>query len=41
LIFGNWEIKIKNGSNMIETTWGSNADSFSKKKYNVEGDLLK
>jgi len=41
LIFGNWEIKIKSGGNLLETSWGSNADSFSKRKYNVDGDLVK
>ena len=41
LIFGNWEIKIKNGGNVLETTWGNNGDSFSKRKFKVEGDLVR
>lgn len=27
-ILGNWEIKVKNGENILETTWGSKSDCF-------------
>lgn len=27
-ILGNWEIKVKNGENILETTWGTKGDCF-------------
>jgi hypothetical protein len=36
LIFGNWEIKVKSGDNVLETNWGGNGDCFLKSQYGKE-----
>lgn len=36
LIFGNWEIKVKARTNILETNWGSNGDCFLRSYYGKE-----